>query len=182
MSNEDRWFLVVSCCVALGIIALVMTVVYQAGVIRGRDSAIALTAVTSNRTVGEATTQEVEEEATTEGEEAATEGEEATTQKTPADDKWVTVERWTGRTSLTTPKFTVGNEWAIRWSVRTIWKESFPTFSIDVRESDGSPYSLEANVMEDSEETSYHHDAGTYYLDVSSSNAEWEVEILEPRQ
>jgi len=92
---------------------------------------------------------------------------------------WAEVASWSGNGIKTTPKFTVGDEWAIKWATQP-GQFGDMNFQIYLYAGDGSLAGVDANVVGAAEDTSYKHQAGTYHLMVNSGQP-WQIKILDNR-
>ncbi len=92
---------------------------------------------------------------------------------------WQRVASWRGQGIKTTPKFTVGAEWAIEWKT-TPGQYGDMLFQIFINGGDGSLAGVAANVIGAGHDTTYQHQAGTYYLEVNSGQS-WEIVVSEKR-
>jgi len=102
-----------------------------------------------------------------------------TTTVSPARAKaqWQKVAQWSGNGIKSTPTFTVGSEWAIEWATQP-GEYGDTNFQIFIESTDGGLVDLAANIIGRGHDTSYYHEAGTYYLKINSGQP-WNVAVWE---
>lgn len=91
---------------------------------------------------------------------------------------WRTVDRLEGFSEKNTATFNIPtDQWRLRWQASGVDGNRSLYFSIKVRESDGSAVGLVANVSESGGDATYLRGPGNYYLEISSINARYAIEI-----
>lgn len=92
--------------------------------------------------------------------------------------KWREVASWSGKSTRSTEKFTVGSPWKIMWDTRP-GDLGAMNFQIFIYGEDGVP-GLAANVIGADQDQSIQHKAGTYYLQFNTAQR-YTVRVLELR-
>ena len=94
--------------------------------------------------------------------------------------KWIMIKTWRGEGIKSTEKFEiVADEWRINWkSYGEAFKDA-GIMQIFVNDDNGNMMALAANVQGPSEDMSYIHNAGRFYLDINSANIKWIVTVEE---
>jgi len=94
---------------------------------------------------------------------------------------WETVGRWTGSHRQNTESFTVqSHTWRIRWRI-TAPDPDVVEFDGVVRNEDGSVFETISGTQTEALLSSHMRGAGTYYLELSIANGEYEVFVEEMR-
>jgi hypothetical protein len=93
---------------------------------------------------------------------------------------WQKVKSWSGTGIKKTEPFTIiGDQWRINWKNKG---GDFGGGILQVyvyKPGESFPEELLANTTEVSSDSSYIYKKGTFYLDISSANTSWEIELEE---
>ena len=92
---------------------------------------------------------------------------------------WVKIAEWSGVGMKSTELFTVGPEWAIEWGTEP-GKLRDMIFTIYTHDARGGLNGVDGNIIGAGHDTSYKHQAGTYYLKVNSGQR-WKIIIWDKR-
>ena len=101
-------------------------------------------------------------------------------QKKQSEPDWQTVQTFTGTSIETTDDFSIkSKKWRISWTVVPVNGE-MPSlfFGAQLIDNDGHSEII-GNVMNEDHGTSVFRRQGTYYLKITASNANWEIEVQE---
>ncbi len=98
----------------------------------------------------------------------------------PKPKEWRVLKNWQGQGIKKTEMFTVSSQWRIVWDTRA-GRYGSGIFAINVYNANGNMSDVAANVIGNSQDMSYQHKAGTYYLYVIAANQSWgiNIEVLE---
>ena len=88
------------------------------------------------------------------------------------------MKEWSGDGIKDTEKFTVGGEWRIDWDFTP--GQFSGIMQIYVYSDGGQVSGVAANTQKAGPDTSFQHQAGTYYLKINSSGA-WKVAVQDRR-
>lgn len=81
---------------------------------------------------------------------------------------WQVVATFTGNGTKQTQKFTVRNEWRIRWNTQP-GPYGAMNFQIYIYSENGELDGVAANVIGSSQDVSYQHRSGTFYLTINTA-------------
>jgi hypothetical protein len=95
--------------------------------------------------------------------------------------QWATVQTWTGSHRQNTESFTINShDWRVSWRI-TAPDPEVVEFDGVIRHEDGSVFETISGTQTDTLLTSHMRGAGTYYLELSVANGEYEVVVEEER-
>lgn len=94
--------------------------------------------------------------------------------------EWIEIKTWEGQGSKYTEKFQIsGSEWRVNWKGYDEIHQDLGIIQIFVYDDSGDMVALIANTQGISEDVSYVHTPGSYYLWINSANINWKVTVDE---
>lgn len=81
-----------------------------------------------------------------------------------------------GNTARKTQPFTVTGAWQLEWNLKA---GQYGVLSINVYDASGGLFDMAVLQMEPGPSSSYYPQGGTFYLDIDSANAPWEVKVID---
>ncbi len=94
--------------------------------------------------------------------------------------EWQTTQTFSGKSMETTDDFSIkSKKWRINWTVVPVNDEMASLFFGALLVNNEGHSEVIGNVMNEDNGTSVFREQGTYYLKITASNANWEIEIQE---